>query len=329
MSEDAPRTSKLSFALGIVNGLIGDHLARTDNELAFDMAVMSKGAAVVLDTESLRALHPDAMSRVCVLLHGLMNTEEAFFSGDCEDYGARMQREFGITPYYVRYNSGLPIPKNGAAFARLVTDLVAAHPVPVTEVLLVGYSMGGLIARSACHVAALEDLAWLSLVRRAVYVGTPHRGAPMERVGRVVTKILAAIPDPYTHLIADIANLRSDGIKDLGDADVTDVDRARRLPRFSLRDEKHPVPLLPQVEHFLVCASVSEDPQLAMWFGDVMVPVHSGSFDAITEKAHLALPQDNVKYLPGLSHIMLPCHDRVWETIRDFLGRPLAETETP
>ena len=152
----------------------------------------------------------------------------------------------------------------------------------------------------------------------------------MERAGRVLTKILAAIPDPYTRLIADVANLRSDGLKDLGDADVTEADRARRSSTFSLRDAAHPVPLLPQIEHLLVCASVSEDPQLAMWFGDVMVPVHSGSFDAITEKEHLALPRDNVKYLPGLSHVALPCHDRVWETIREFLGRtlPAMEKET-
>lgn len=328
MSGDTPRTSRLSFSLGIVNGLIGDYLSRTKNELAFDMAIMSAGKPVTLDAASLRALHPDATSRVCVLVHGLMNTEEAFFSGDGEDYGTRMRAELGLTPYYVRYNSGLAIPRNGAALARLLTDLVAAHPVPVTELVLLGYSMGGLVLRSACHVAALETLAWLPLVRRSVYIGTPHRGAPMERVGRVVTRILAAIPDPYTHLIADIANLRSDGIKDLGDADVTDADRARRLPRFSLRDVTHPVPLLPQIEHFLICASASADPQLAMWFGDVMVPVHSGSFDTITEMAHLALPQDNVKYLPGLSHIALSCHDRVWETVRDFLGRAPRTTET-
>ncbi len=328
MSEDAPRTSKLTFTLGIVNGLIGDYLSRTKNELAFDMAVMSNGAPVALEKESLRALHPDATSRVCVLMHGLMNTEEAFFSGDCDDYGARLRAEFAITPYYVRYNSGLPIPENGATFARLLTDLVSTHPVPVTELLLIGYSMGGLIARSACHVAAATSLAWLPLVRRAIYVGTPHRGAPMERAGRVLTKILAAIPDPYTRLIADVANLRSDGLKDLGDADVTEEDRARRSSTFSLRDAKHPVPLLPQIEHLLVCASVSEDPQLAMWFGDVMVPVHSGSFDTITEKAHLALPQANVKYLPGLSHVALPCHDRVWETIREFLARTTLASET-
>jgi triacylglycerol lipase len=148
----------------------------------------------------------------------------------------------------------------------------------------------------------------------------------MERAGRVLTKVLAAIPDPYTRLIADIANLRSDGIKDLGDADVTEADRARRTSHFSLRDALHPVPLLPRIEHLLVCASVSEDPQLAMWFGDVMVPVHSGSFDAITDKAQLALPQENVKYLSGLSHVALPCHDRVWGIIRDFCARPMETT---
>jgi pimeloyl-ACP methyl ester carboxylesterase len=329
MSEQRGRGSKLTFALGVMNGLVGDYLARTQNELAFDMCLMSSGAPLPLTKAALGKAHPDATSRVCVLLHGLMNTEEAFFAGAGPDYGTRLQSDFGVTPYYVRYNSGLPIPENGAAFARLLTTLVAEHPVPVTELVLLGYSMGGLVLRSACHIAAQDGLAWLSLVKQAIYVGTPHRGAPMERAGRVVSKVLAMIPDPYTHLIAQIADLRSDGIKDLGDADVREEDRARRTSTFSVSDARHPVPLLPQIEHLLVCGSVSAEPQLALWFGDVMVPVPSASFDKMNAREHLSLPQENVKYLPGLSHVALPCNDRVWEIIREFFARkrPTPEKE--
>ena len=31
-------------------------------------------------------------------------------------------------------------------------------------------------------------------MRRCFYVGTPHRGAPLERAGRLLTRVLGAIP---------------------------------------------------------------------------------------------------------------------------------------
>lgn len=327
---DTPRTSKLTFALGVLNGAVGDYLARTGNELAFDFSIMANGRAIELEQDALRALHPHPTSRVVVLVHGLMNTEECFFSGDCEDYGTRLARDFGLSPYYVRYNSGLPIPDNGERFARLLTALVAAHPVPVTEIVLVGYSMGGLVIRSACHVARAQALAWLPLVTRAIYVGTPHRGAPTERAGRVLTKLLAKVPDPYAKLVAQLGDLRSAGIKDLGDADLTHDDREKTAAArtFGLRDPEHPVPLLPEIEHFLICASASADPTIAMWFGDTIVPLPSASFGRIQGANDLALDHDHVIYLPGLSHIALPCHDRVWEAARELLSRPRPTTES-
>ena len=166
-----------------------------------------------------------------------------------------LQRDVGFTPLYLRYNSGLPIPDNGADFSQVLTQLVAAWPTAVTELLLVGYSMGGLVVRSACHVAALQALPWLGLVKRAIYVGTPHRGAPMERAGRVLAKVLHAVDDPYTRLFAQVANLRSDGVKDLGDADLTEEDRASRN-WTALTDKNHPVPLLASIRHQLIAGSV-------------------------------------------------------------------------
>jgi len=211
---------------------------------------------------------------------------------------------------------------SGAPYAaRLLDALIAAHPVPIEELLLIGYSMGGLVIRSACHVARAEHLSWLPLVKRTIYVGTPHRGAPTERAGRVLTKLLAKIPDPYVKLAADLADLRSAGIKDLGDADLTHADREKTAATrtLALRDAQHPIPLLPEIEHFLVCASSSEDPTIAMWFGDSIVPLPSASFGKIQGAGDLALDHDHVVYLAGLSHIILPCHDRVWNAIREFL----------
>lgn len=310
---------KLDLALGVLNGAVGDYLVRTRNGLALDMAFHRAGAPVAVTRAALSAAHPEATPRVVVLVHGLMNTESIFAMRDGRDYGSLLRDDLGLTPLYVRYNSGQPIADNGAALSALLTALVAEYPVPLTEIVLLGYSMGGLVVRAATHAASVSDAPWLRLVRRALYVGTPHRGAPLERVGRVVSAVLQAIPDPYTRLIADIANLRSDGLKDLGDADLRHEDRALRTLRFTLRDERHPVPLLPTIAHHLVVGSLSAEPWVAALFGDGVVPVSSADGGAALGEA---LDPSRVRVFPGLGHGAIPRSLDVYAQLRAWCESP-------
>jgi len=306
----------LEVALGALNGVLGDHLARTKNGLAFEMACMAEGAPLVLERDALRAAHPSATRRIVVLLHGVGCTEHVWQLEDGSDYGSMLARDLGFTPYYVRFNSGRAIPDNGALLDALLDTLVDAHPVEVDEILLLGFSMGGLVLRSACHFAGERENRWLSRVRKAIYVGTPHHGAPLERAGRVLTKLLAAIPDPYTRLAAQIGDLRSDGVKDLGDADLRHEDRARRTHRFALRDARHPVPLLPSIRHHLVAGSIVRDARLAFLFGDPMVPLVSATDGTCADLATLELPPSHVRVLRGVPHMTLAHHPDVYAQIR-------------
>jgi triacylglycerol lipase len=253
----------LEMLLGVVNGAVGDYLHRTGNGLATPMC-WARG--------ELKG------TRACVLVHGLMCTEDIWTMADGTDYGTRLERDFGYSPLYVRYNTGRPIADNGADLARLLEDLVQKHP-ELEEILLVGYSMGGLVIRSATHTVG----SWLPLVRRAVYVATPHLGSPWERLGRGLTKILRAIPDPYTQLAGEIGDLRSGGIKDLG-------------------DPCHPYPLLPQIQHHLVAGS------LTPVIGDGLVPVDSACADQV----------DRVKILPGIGHMAMAHHPSVYAQIKEW-----------
>jgi pimeloyl-ACP methyl ester carboxylesterase len=302
---------KLDQALAILNGAVGDYLARTDNGLATEMAFIFAGRELSIDRDELSIAHPNATARLVILIHGVMCTETIWRLPDGSDYGALLREDFGFTPFYLRYNSGRAIADNGAALSRLLETLLEAYPVAIEEIMLLGYSMGGLVARSACHAASLEKHAWLTRVRRAIYVGTPHLGAPLERAGRVVAKILGAIPDPYTKLIADLANLRSDGVKDLGDADLRHEDRARRVARYSLRDPKHPVPLLASIEHHLVAGTLSPEPWLAELFGDSIVPLSSATHGA-------CIDGENVKIVPGHAHIDLARRPEIYQHIRGW-----------
>jgi pimeloyl-ACP methyl ester carboxylesterase len=214
------------------------------------------------------------------------------------------------------------IARSGDDLAHLLEELALAYPVSIDEILLLGYSMGGLVLRSACHVAAEAGHAWLGKVRRAIYVGTPHLGAPLERAGRFVTALLRAIPDPYTRLVADLADVRSDGVKDLGDADLRHEDRAAPHARLSLRDRHHPVPLLPGIEHSLVAGALGDASRLALFFGDSVVPVGSATNGVTRTVADLALAPDHVRILPEQSHVSLAHDPSVYACIRAWCTDP-------
>jgi triacylglycerol lipase len=268
--------SGLNQALAILNGVVGDHLHRTENALAIEMSVV-RGVPG---------------PRVAIFLHGLMCTEDVWCLPDGTDYGALLERDLGVAPLYVRFNTGRRVADNGAALARLLDELTARHP-EIQEILLVGFSMGGLVIRNATHVAAEKELRWLSLVTRAFYLGTPHLGSPWERVGRGLVRILRGIEDPYADLFAEIGDVRSLGIKDLGNA-------------------AHPIPLLPAIRHHFVAGFVA--PWMAEILGDALVPIASGTNGELSDVR--SAPPHHVKIMPGLAHMTLAHHPDVYAHLR-------------
>jgi hypothetical protein len=166
--------------LAALNGVFGDHLADTGNPLAIPMQLRMGGRPW---REALAAAEAPPCGRVLTLVHGLaMNDGQWNRRG--HDHGQVLARALGLTPVYLHYNSGRHVSQNGRDFAAALADLVAHWPVPVTELMIVGHSMGGLVARSACHQAG--GSAWLKHLSRLVFLGTPHQGAPLERGGRLV-----------------------------------------------------------------------------------------------------------------------------------------------
>jgi hypothetical protein len=116
------------LALGALGGMHGDLLERDGSELAIEMTLRHAGDEVALDSDGLAAAFPEPTSRLCVFVHGLCGTEETWWMfGDRSDhYGARLQRDRGLTPLYVRYNTGLRVSENGQRLARLLADIVEA-----------------------------------------------------------------------------------------------------------------------------------------------------------------------------------------------------------
>jgi triacylglycerol lipase len=314
--------SNLEVLIGVLNGTVGDYLKRTGNGLATPMELIHEGRALPTTRDAIAAAHAarGATSRAVVLVHGLMSTEDVFFLPDGETYASLLARDLGYTPFAVRFNSGLHVSENGEALDELLERLVAAYPVPLEELVLVGHSMGGLVIRSAAHAGSARDRRWLPIATRAFYLGTPHLGAPLERFGNVVTWVLRRIPNPITELVADVINLRSSGVKDLRYANLRHEDWMGEDADALLQNRRHPVPLLPHVRHHLIAATITADPELsAIFFGDALVPVPSATGRAKPHHRSAPFPQEHVRILPALDHLRLAHHPEVYALIRAWL----------
>ena len=101
------------------------------------------------------------------------------------------------------------------------------------DLTLLAHSMGGLVARSACHYAELSGQAWRVQLKNLVFLGTPHHGAPLERVGSLVDGLLGS--NVVTRPFPKIGQVRSASIADLRfgyvmPADGQGADRFARAP---------------------------------------------------------------------------------------------------
>jgi pimeloyl-ACP methyl ester carboxylesterase len=315
-------------ALAILNGAHGDLLAREAPALALEMTVRVAGRAVPPETPALQQAFPGASGRLAVFLHGLTETEDSWgygaerHHGDrAVTYGSQLQRDLGLTPVYLRYNTGLHISENGRSLDALLTALVDAWPVPVQDVVLVGHSMGGLVARSALHQAGggtAEAHGWTHLVRDTVTLGSPHLGAPLERGVHRLTALLARLPE--TRPLSRLLTLRSDGIKDLRRGTLVEADwTGRDLDALTPGEHTH-VPLHDGARHFVVLATLSRNPEgrVADLLGDLLVPPRSASGDT-GDGDRLAFPPDHVHRVGGMHHFDLLDHPLIYARIKTWL----------
>ena len=295
-----------------VNGVYGDYLERTHNPLALRMALRRRGIEV-------DPLHPalglqaagDAApsSRLLVLVHGLcMNDRQWCREG--HDHGEALAQALGCSVLYLRYNSGRPIHDNGRQFAELLEPLVAHWPVLLDELVLIGHSMGGLVARSACAQAGPLGHAWLGRLRQLVFLGTPHFGAPLERGGRAIDLLLGL--SPYSVPFNRVGGMRSAGIKDLRHGSVLAAPQ--------------PAPALPAgVACFAAAGTLAAQHGLLAdkLVGDGLVPLDSalGRHRDPARALHIPKAQQWVGHETG--HLQLLSRPEVYAQLLAWLGGPV------
>lgn len=217
--QDPGGSAERQAVVAALNGVIGDHLAATSNPLAIPMALLHQGQPLRIDRAALAQAIPAPRPRVLLLVHGLCMHPGQWAWGGSQD----------STLLHLHYNTGRRVGTNGRELAQLLEQLLAAWPVPLAHIAIVGHSMGGLVARSACHYGAVNAHRWPRLLEKMVFLGTPHHGSPLERGGRIVDVALGA--SPYTAAFARIGGQRSAGITDLRHGSVREEDAVDALPQ--------------------------------------------------------------------------------------------------
>jgi pimeloyl-ACP methyl ester carboxylesterase len=307
--------------LGTLNGLIGDALEREGSELQQPMALRSAGQIVRPDRAALRSAFPEATPHLVVFLHGLMGTELTWRLGagpDGETYGDRLARDLSCTAVFVRYNSGRHISENGRSLAALLEEVFAEWPVDVNRITLIGHSMGGLVARSACHYGSERDDRWPRHVRHVVSLGSPHMGAPLAQGVHWLSAGLGGLPE--TRAFGAFLRRRSSGIRDLRQGSLVDEDWRDRDPEALRAAACREVPLLDGATHCFVAATVTRSAAhpVGRLVGDCLVLEPSASGRSRTRC--LPFKAEHGMQLGGAHHLALLNHPAVYERLREWLS---------
>lgn len=303
LPDDAATGGALLALRSALNGVVGDHLEASGNELALPMAFVDAAGYTLEHDDPHRLGEPATRSRLVLLVHGLGMNDRQWRHGTSPDYGERLAAEHNYAALRLRYNSGRDIAVNGAELAARLESLVAAWPVRLERLSVIGHSMGGLVLRAAIEAGRAAGHYWPEVLADLICLGSPHRGASLERLGESLNRGLAW--SRYTRAFHAIGDVRSAGVKNL------------RYGLASAADDAAPTGC------FLVAASLgrSDEDPIGRVLGDLLVSVDS-AFDH--PRALDGVEVDGCVFY-GMTHFALVHHDDVYRAICEWLAPRLGE----
>ncbi len=286
-----------------VNAVWGDDLGRHQDALGLDMVMLEPSQEPAEPT-----------GHIVVLVHGLGQSESSWSIEDAPDLVDLLGADPELTPLLVRYNTGRSVESNGRDLAELLESTTASWPVVVERITVVGHSLGGLVARSACVAAGDAGFTWLDLVGDLITTGAPHTGAPTEKAAHVAAWGLSFART--TRPLATFVNRRSRGIKDLRFGALRDSDWDGDADAL-LRTTRTGHPLPAHITHHAIAATLTEtvDGPTAWLVGDGMVRTRSAT----------APPGDapaNVMLTGSVGHFSMQRTEAVLDTIMACITPP-------
>lgn len=273
--------------LSVLNGVLGDRLSETGNSLARPFTLRTA------DGTHWDA-HVASSDGVVLFVHGLCLSDRSWTpTPPRTGHVQAITTATGGLPLFACYNTGLPIHANGRLLARHLQSLEARCD-ELPWIVIVAHSMGGLVVRSALRHARRASESWPDRVRDVAYLGTPHRGAPLERAGAWVETQLTrtGLTAPFTAF----TTLRSQGIQDLrfGAAALSEGSDGLAPPTGAWRT-------------LYVAATLASDPSLERGVGDGLVPLES-ALDvpgASPASGRDTASPETRRVFPGLGHFDL------------------------
>ncbi len=284
------------------------------------------GRTAPLAPQDLAASLPTATSRAVVLVHGLLETEQ-LWRGSAEVPGLpAIAAGSGAAVLLVRYDTGRPVTENGLALAELLETIAAAWPGGLQQLVLVGYSMGGLVIGDATRRATERRQLWPGTVSDVVHLATPHLGSWLEQSVHFTGWTLrraSAITAP----LGELLDRRSEGIKDLRFGGVPAPRPADDADRLLAGWGPAP-PWQPTARHHLVSGRLHPRPRhpANLLFGDALV--HPGSARGVGVLRRVPGSARARSLAVPAGHLALVRRPEVAGLLRTVLGQPSAPLAT-
>lgn len=318
IAEEKKQGVKIETFRALLNGLVGDYLEKKGNPLAIEMQFRYQAESISLESKRIDERYPKVNGKILVMVHGCCMNDIQWTRKD-HNHGIELSEELDKTTVYLYYNSGLHISINGQRFSKILEKLIENWPVPVDEISIIAHSMGGLVSRSAIHYGQVENKKWIKRLKKIIFLGTPHHGAPMERIGNYVDEILEFIP--YTKPLAKLGKTRSAGVTDLRYGNLLDEDW-KDNNRFEIKgDQRQHIALPKQVQCYSIAAvKVRKNNKAGKILGDGLVDVKSALGKHIDSSKELNFSESNTWISYENNHMDLLSNPKTYAKIKDWLS---------
>jgi hypothetical protein len=307
-------SNKKNTILAVLNGIVGDYLEKKENPLQLKMHFRYLSKTLFFNNKKLFEPNSKVNGKILIMVHGsCMN--DYLWTREGHNHGTALEKELDKTTIYLNYNSGLHISSNGKKLNDLLEQLVLHWPTPIEEINIISHSMGGLVTRSAIHYGIKQHKNWMKYLQKNVFLGTPHHGAPLEKIGNYIDFILESIP--YTKPFARLGKIRSAGVTDLRYGNVVDQDW-QDYDRFELQGDKRQHIALPEnVENYCIAAAIGKETKAtAKLFGDNLVTVKSALGQHKNPDKDLNFKEENTWIAYENSHLDLLNNPKIYAKIK-------------
>ena len=310
-------SDKKEVLLSVLNGVIGDYLEEKENPLKIDMQFRYESKAIQIDSESLKETYPKINGKILLMIHGSCMSDIQWNHKN-HNHGETLSEELDKTPIYLNYNSGKHISTNGKDLNKNLQKLVKNWPVPVEEIVIIAHSMGGLLTRSALYYADQNNNKWRKHLKRVVFLGTPHHGSHLERIGNYMDLLLESLP--YLKPFARLGKIRSAGVTDLRYGNLVDEDW-QHSGRFERKgDQRKHIQLPNKIEFFAVAATIGKETAgSTRIFGDNLVEVKSALGQHKKTAKNLNFKEENTWIVYENNHLELLSNPKILDKLKTWL----------